>query len=291
MDVSQLKSLVTISEVGSLARAAAILHLSQPAISSHIKQIEQELGLTLFTRHARGMRVTPEGERMVNLAKTALDAVQAMRDEARSMGGDLAGTLLIGMINNPMNERLPTFLKMLRERAPAVHVSLVPATSGEVLRRVLDGTFDAGFVEGEASGFDLAKIKLSDIEFVIVYPAAWEAVIAGSNPERILELPWVGTTDDCSFFRITNALFREKGRDFVPIVRTDHEALLLDLVSQGTGAALVRRDMVRHPALSSLVKVFPGSTVRTGTYFISAKSTSKQALVNLARGVLEELWA
>ena len=146
MDIHQLKSLVTIARCGTVARAAELLHLSQPAISAHIKQLEEELRVRLFDRHARGMSLTPAGEAVFEHAKRALHAVDAIRDEANTLNGGVAGELVIGTVNEPAFLRLPAFLRHLREAAPHVAISLVQATSGQVLKNIEDGVFDAGFV-------------------------------------------------------------------------------------------------------------------------------------------------
>lgn len=289
MDIHQLKSLVTIARCGTVARAAELLHLSQPAISAHIKGLEEELRVRLFERHARGMTLTPAGEAVFGHAKRALHAVEAIRDEANTLNGELAGELVIGTVNEPAFLRLPAFLRHMREAAPHVAISLVQATSGAVLKNIEDGVFDAGFVEGKLEGMAVDAMLLTPVEFAVGYPAAWRARIEPGGLEAALALPWIGTSDDCSFHKLTSALFAGHGRSFAPGLRTDQEALLLELVGQETGLSLVRRDMLdAYP--KDDVLALDGIVVEADMHFVSAQAPAKPGLLRVAQRAIHRAW-
>jgi DNA-binding transcriptional LysR family regulator len=289
MDIHQLKSLVTIARCGTVARAAELLHLSQPAISAHIKQLEEELRVRLFERHARGMSLTDAGEAVFGHAKRALHAVDAIRDEANTLNGEVAGELVIGTVNEPAFLRLPAFLRYLREAAPHVAISLVQATSGAVLKNIEDGVFDAGFVEGQLDGLAVDATLLTPVEFVVGYPAAWRDRIEAGGLGAALALPWIGTSDDCSFHKLTTALFAAEGRKFAPALRTDQETLLLELVGQEAGLSLVRRDMLdAYP--KGDVCALDGIVVQAGMHFVTAQSPAKPGLLRVAQRAIRRAW-
>jgi DNA-binding transcriptional LysR family regulator len=75
VSLDQLRYFVTIADVGSTHAAAKVLHVSQPPLSRHVKALEDELGVTLFERTARGMRLRPEGERFLGHARAILHAL------------------------------------------------------------------------------------------------------------------------------------------------------------------------------------------------------------------------
>ncbi len=74
MDIHQLRTFVAVARERSITRASELLHLSQPAVSAHIKAIEDALGLTLFERTSRGMSLTRDGERLLAKAEQTLAA-------------------------------------------------------------------------------------------------------------------------------------------------------------------------------------------------------------------------
>ncbi|VXB01109.1 LysR family transcriptional regulator [Massilia sp. 9I] len=291
MDIHQLKSLVTIARCGTVARAAELLHLSQPAISAHIKGLEEELRVRLFERHARGMTLTSAGEAVFEHAKRALHAVEAIRDEANTLNGEIAGELVIGTVNEPAFLRLPAFLRHMREAAPHVAISLVQATSGAVLKNIEDGVFDAGFVEGRLDGLAVDAMLLRPVEFVVGYPAAWRERIE-AEPDALaaaLALPWIGTSSDCSFHKLTKALFAGHGLPFTPALRTDDEALLLTMVGQEAGLSLVRRDMLEAHAKGD-VRALDGVVVDAGMHFVTAESPAKPGLLRVAQRAVRRAW-
>jgi DNA-binding transcriptional LysR family regulator len=289
MDIHQLKSLVTIARCGTVARAAELLHLSQPAISAHIKQLEEELRVRLFDRHAKGMQLTAAGEAVFQHARRALHAVDAIRDEANTLNGEVAGELVIGTVNDPAFLRLPAFLRYMREAAPQVTLSLVQATSGAVLKNIEDGVFDAGFVEGDLDGLSLDATLLRRAEFVVGYPSAWQARVEDGGVAGALALPWIGTSDDCSFFRLTTALFARHGRPFAPAIRTDDESLLLELVGQESGLSLIRREQLETHAKDA-VRALDGVRVDAGVHFVSARDPAKPSLLRAARRAVMRAW-
>ena len=91
MVLHQLKTFVTVAREGSITRASERLHLSQPAVSAHIKAIEETLGLSLFERTAKGMSLTSDGQRLFDKAEQTLAAYRGLLDEATRLKGNLTG--------------------------------------------------------------------------------------------------------------------------------------------------------------------------------------------------------
>jgi len=88
VSLDQLRYFVTVAETGSTHAASRALHISQPPLSRHIKALEEELGVPLFDRTARGMALRPEGERFLTRAKEVLAALELAVDEVRRLGPD-----------------------------------------------------------------------------------------------------------------------------------------------------------------------------------------------------------
>jgi DNA-binding transcriptional LysR family regulator len=135
MDIHQLKTFVTVAREGSITRASELLHLSQPAVSAHIKAIEDALGLALFERTPRGMSLTREGQRLLARAEQTLAAHHELMAEATRIKGRLTGKLRLGAGSNSNHEAVGRLLTSLSERCPDVEVALKHGTSLEILAR------------------------------------------------------------------------------------------------------------------------------------------------------------
>ncbi|CAM5531253.1 HTH-type transcriptional regulator HdfR [Streptomyces antimycoticus] len=100
LDVRQLKALVTVAEVGSVTRAAELLHLVQPAVTRQIRTLEEELGVPLFERTRQGMRPTEAGAIMADRARRALNELERARAEVQPTPGVVTGIVTVGLLES-----------------------------------------------------------------------------------------------------------------------------------------------------------------------------------------------
>jgi DNA-binding transcriptional LysR family regulator len=100
MDFKQLKALVTVVDVGSVTRAAELLHLVQPAVTRQIRSLEQELGVTLFERTRHGMRPTGAGTSLAERARRALTELERARAELAPAPGAVTGIVTVGLLES-----------------------------------------------------------------------------------------------------------------------------------------------------------------------------------------------
>jgi DNA-binding transcriptional LysR family regulator len=190
MDIHQLKTFIAVAREGSITRASERLHLSQPAVSAHIKAIEDALDLTLFDRTARGMSLTVDGQRLLAKAEQTLGAHQELMEEATRIKGKLSGKLRLGANSNSDNAAVGRLLTVLSERYPEVEVVLKHGTSGENLTALRAGSLDAAFYnEAAEPADDLATNEVSRFRiFVVASPG-----LVSSPPDwKILaDMPWI----------------------------------------------------------------------------------------------------
>jgi LysR family transcriptional regulator, nitrogen assimilation regulatory protein len=124
VDVKQLAALLAVAETGSVTRAAEVLHLVQPAVSRQIKLLEDELGAPLFERTRQGMRLTDDGQVLLDHARRALNELERARAEIRPLSGELRGLVTLGLspsIAEPIAEAL---MRRLAAEHPAVQLRL-----------------------------------------------------------------------------------------------------------------------------------------------------------------------
>ena len=153
-DVSlrQIEVFVRVFEAGSFSRAARTLGLSQPTVSSHLKTLESELGVQLFSRRGRDVRPTVSGEKLYAQAQRLLQMKDEVLASVFNSGGELRGELVIGASNIPASYLLPSKLQRYGQLHPAVRVLLRIGDSRSVLEMVHQGAVMLGFVGLEPEG-------------------------------------------------------------------------------------------------------------------------------------------
>lgn len=142
VDVKQLKAVVTVAEVGSVTRAAELLHLVQPAVTRQIRTLEQELGVPLFERTRLGMRPTKAGSIMVERARRALNELERARSEVQPTPGAVTGIVTVGLLESTADLVAEPLVAALAEEHPGIELRLMTAYSGHLQRWLDDGDLD-----------------------------------------------------------------------------------------------------------------------------------------------------
>ena len=151
MELYQLRTFAAVADENHLTRAAERLHLSQPAVSGHIKALEGELGVRLFERASTGMQLTAAGSELLERARIVLSAADDVKRAAKQMQGDISGLLRIGTVADPESNRLGELLALARDTHPRLKLELHHEMSGAALAGVLSGELDASFFFGDAA--------------------------------------------------------------------------------------------------------------------------------------------
>ncbi|GAB3083125.1 LysR family transcriptional regulator [Nocardioides zeae] len=242
MELRHLRSFTALVEHRHFGRAAESLHLAQPALSQQIKQLERELGTTLFTRTTRRVEVTEAGERLLRHARTVLaDVDDTLADMARFAAGR-AGRVSVGFVGTATYDVLPGVARRVRETLPDVELEL----RGEVLSPALaaglrDRTYDLAVVR---PGVDepLTLLPLRTERLVAVLPR--EHRLAHHRRLDLAQLadePFVTHPSGhrSSFQRTVLEACAAAGFTPDPVLEVAETATLVVFVAAGLGVALV----------------------------------------------------
>ncbi|MDR5756330.1 LysR substrate-binding domain-containing protein [Caballeronia sp. LZ035] len=142
MKLNALRDFVTVVERGGLRAAARYLGQPQPALSRSIHELEKELGVTLFERHAKGVRLTPVGSVFLRRANAVRNELQRARDEIGQLRGETHGRVTLCMSTAPHLGFLPRVLQPFRACYPEVHLEIIDGVYPLVEASLLDGTVD-----------------------------------------------------------------------------------------------------------------------------------------------------
>jgi DNA-binding transcriptional LysR family regulator len=146
-----LASFAALADELHFTRAAARMHIAQPALTKRIQQLERALGVRLFVRTRRSVRLTSHGEVLLEKARHVLRAADDLAATARRLGDGEIGRLRIGFTPSAPHHVLPTLMQTFRRQYPAISCLLTEASSEEQIRQILDGDLDIGILRPPAT--------------------------------------------------------------------------------------------------------------------------------------------
>ncbi|PKG47843.1 MULTISPECIES: LysR family transcriptional regulator [Halomonadaceae] len=297
-DYATLRAFVAVARTGSVSRAAEQLHLTQPAISLKLKQLQANLGLTLFSRRPQGLALTSDGHALLPAAEKALASAQAFEQTAGTLHSTLRGKLSIGTIVDPEFLRLGAFLSRLMARAPQLETELQHGMSGSVLNRIAQGDLDVGFYlapPGEGPGLNqgheaLAWRELTHFDYHVIAPAGWENRLIDTRWEHLATLPWIVTPQDSAHHRLLKQALAKSGAVPNRVAQVDQEACMLDLVRAGVGLSLARDALAMTERQESGLAVADNIRLPCALSFVWRHDSTAESTVNAALNTLDEVW-
>lgn len=266
MDADDLRVFEAVARLGGMNRAADELHTVQSNVTTRIRALEQQLGVVLFERHARGVSCTPAGRRLLPYAGRVRallqDATRAARDD-----GPPSGPLMIGSLETTAAIRLSPLLAQYARAWPDVDLSLRTGTTTELVDDVLAQRVDAAFVCGPVDHPDLiADTSFHEELVALTAPsvASLDAVVAGGD-FRIIVL-----RAGCSYRLRLEALLARRGAAGVRILEFGTLEAILACVGAGLGITALPRALVETARRAGQVGVhtLPPQDAMVETVFV-----------------------
>lgn len=146
MELRRLRYFIAVAEELSFSRAAVRLRMAQPPLSNQIKQLEKELGVLLFERTSRGVRVTQAGELLLEEARRLFVQMDQTVRIVQQVGYGEVGRLTLGFVPSSSNEVLPPILRAFTDRFPGIELFLREMRPDLIVQRLRDKQIDAGFL-------------------------------------------------------------------------------------------------------------------------------------------------
>lgn len=170
LTLKQLRYFEALSRHGHFGRAAEASAISQPALSQQIKEMEASLGIELFERQARQVRLSTLGEEFAVRAREILRSVDELVDLARASRQRLVGRLRIGIIPTVAPYLLPRIVSELSRSNPALDIRMRETVTPKLLTELAEGRLDTAILALPASEPSLQETPLFDEHFVLVRP-------------------------------------------------------------------------------------------------------------------------
>lgn len=257
MELYQLRTFLAVAEEQNLTRAAEKLFTSQPAVSAQVKALEDELGVRLFDRGAKGMKLTRPGEVLQEQARRIVDAARDFKHSADSLRGSISGELVFGINNRPEILRLMEVLRSLGDEHPELCFELVNGSSGVVVQGIEDGTISIGFFEGPCDSTKITWHELDQIELCIAAPIAWAEELSITDWKRLETKPWIFTSAACSYCRVIQRISEEQGLQLKRRFQVNEDLTVLNLVAEGLGLTITAVDQIAANHFEDRVVALP----------------------------------
>lgn len=174
MNLRDLKYLIALADLRHFGKAADACFVSQPTLSTQVRKLEEELGVTLVERAPRKVMLTPTGQDVVQRARRIVADVEQMREAARRSKDPESGSLRLGVFPTLAPYLLPHVVPQLRERFPQLELLLVEEKSDVLLQRLREGRLDAALLALPVHDEQLHAEFLFDEHFVLAAPHGHE---------------------------------------------------------------------------------------------------------------------
>lgn len=212
MNLHHLSLFYAIAEAGNISEASKRVFISQPALSRQLKDFEDRLGVVLFERLPRGMRLTHAGEVMHDYAARLFAIEHAAEAAVREIANVGRGRLVIGASNTIGTYILPAVLAIYRQRFPDIAISLFVGNTEQVARGVADLRFSIGFIEGPLHVVELKSESFMRDEIIPV--VASTHALAGQKRielKSLNHLPLLMREEGSGTRELVATLLQEKG--------------------------------------------------------------------------------
>ncbi|ADX44107.1 transcriptional regulator, LysR family [Paracidovorax avenae ATCC 19860] len=138
----QLQMLLSLAQTGNMSQSAQQLHTAQPALSKWLKELEDDLGLVLFERHARGLRPTPQGEALIAHARRIEAHLDSARDDMQALRDGGSGLVVVGTSGASASDVVPMAVLRLLEWLPRAQIRLAESTMNVLMQQLANGELD-----------------------------------------------------------------------------------------------------------------------------------------------------
>lgn len=310
MDIRSIEVFVAVAHERSLTHAAERLNLTQPALGQRIKNLQIELGITLFRRSAKGMELTDKGAQLLQYAESLLLAKEEIRNKASSLRGALSGQLRIGTIVDPEFIRLGIFLNKIIKFSSGIKVTLMHGMSGVILNAVDSGICDVGYylalpeqlgpdnildtsAFGDGTLHKMHYSELTKLKYKVVAPAGWHKRVAGAAWTDLAILPWIVTPPNSVHNRLLTKQYGKgssTGLEQKAIACVDLEASMIDLVRSGAGLSLMREHIALGEAQSNGLVIVDNLSLDCALIFFCRAANRKDRVVDSAIKLISQIW-
>lgn len=287
--LDKLRSFVLVADEGNLTRAARRRHTTPSAVSEHLKQLEEQFGLTLFQRSAKGMALTEAGKSMLVPARLALQQIHELDEMARRLRRETPTRLHMGLNAPPEYLKVDQMLRQVTKQHPDVALELCTSSSFLIADQVRTGELDLGFAYGEFTDDDIHSIPLAPIRVYVVGPLD----ASPSFPESIAErrtLPWIWPSNNCPFSKMMPDIIGGGREQANVVASSEDEHTTLSMIRAGLGYGLVESELAEHWVGRGSVRLYQKPVMTLALNLLVRRDQMERRGIAAITKLVDELW-
>nr|WP_115718386.1 LysR family transcriptional regulator [Gallaecimonas mangrovi] len=289
MELRHLRYFCAAAEELNLTRAAQKLFIAQPPLTRQIKQLEDEIGATLFIREARGLKLTPAGRYFLDHARQILDKVAATVAGTRQVASHGKQVFGIGFVPSIFYGQLPRLVRRLRQNKN-VEIVLKEMKTGEQVEALKAGHIDIGFGRLYIDDSEVEQELLFNERIIAALPAEHPLATGPVSLSQLANEPLVvyPSGSGPNFADIMQGLFANQALKPNPVQQVNDVQTALALVASDLGYTLVPEQVKRVTREDVVFRAITGSDA-TSPVLCSRRREPPNAVMRLANLILSEL--
>lgn len=300
LELYHLRSFVAVAQTGNLTQAAKRLYTTPPALSAHIKSLEDELSTPLFIRSSKGMALTDKGQLLLIKAQATLDSAVDLVNLAATNQHEIIGSFRLGLNTCAEQLKLPTLIDNLQQNCPGIGLDITQQSSGNIIAAIKENQLDGGYIFGEltqsqtdklAQTHDLLHIKVTEQQITTIAPASFNLPQQPTLTELKAQ-PWITMTSHCPF---DNYLSEKLGATLCATnnsstIKSSDDNTRLALVKSGLGVSFIEYQQALKSTQGKQIQVISTLDFIAPVYFVIAKTKATEPVIKAMFQEIKILW-
>jgi DNA-binding transcriptional LysR family regulator len=240
LNLRQVKAFVTVARVGSFTRAAALLHVSQPALTVQVRKLEESLDTRLFDRTSRSVALTAMGRDLLPVLQRTIEDLDAVLLNARGISAGKRGVVRVAALPSFAASLLPAIILRFRRSNPALSFVVKDAIASRVNEMVRVEDVDIGVTGGDLSDTEIDVVHRGEDRLCLVYPANHPIARRRSvGIQDLIDVPLVLVASGTSVRATVDAAFARLGRHPVVACEATYMMTAVAMVRAGLGLSIL----------------------------------------------------
>jgi len=229
----------------NFSKAAQKLYITQPSVSHSIKQLEEELGVQLFVRTSKGVKITYEGNILFDYIQQAFGLIENAERKISELKTLEHGQVTIGSRDSTCKHYLLPYAQTFQALFPAIQIKLQHVSTPQILEKLANGIIDIGIIHMPINESEILLTEFRNINSTLnVGKKHKELANKTVSLEEILNYPIITFSETSSTRRFLDQLFQKRGLIVKPDIEVGSVDLLIECAKMGMGIAFVTKELV-----------------------------------------------